>query len=110
MTLSNSSCLSHNKVTLIPTTEVPVSMYLWVEKSNEARQHQLVVMKIHKVEKNVVFGKITLGVVVHHLDPTFINAHNVNLLQTWISLDKHFIYLNLLDLQFLESSKCIIDL
>ena len=37
-----------------------------------------------------VFVKTTLGIAFHHLDPTFINAYIVKLLQTWITLDKPF--------------------
>ena len=37
-----------------------------------------------------VFVKTTMGIAFHHLDPTFINAHIVKLLQTWIPLDKPF--------------------
>ena len=55
-----------------------------------------------------VFVKTTLGVAFHQLDSAFINAYIVKLLQTWITLENPFsIYLNLLALQFLESSKCI---
>ena len=42
------------------------------------------------VEK-IVFVKTTLGVAFHHLDPTFINACIVKLLETWITLDKPFL-------------------
>ena len=48
-----------------------------------------------------------MGVAFHHLDSAFINAHIVKLLQTWISWKPFSIYLNLLALQFLESSKFI---
>ena len=37
-----------------------------------------------------VFVKTTLGIDFHYLDPTFINAYIVKLLQTWITLDKPF--------------------
>ena len=55
-----------------------------------------------------VFVKTTLGVAFHHLGSAFINAYIVKLQQTWISWNPFSIYLNLLALQFLESSKCII--
>ena len=52
-----------------------------------------------------VFVKTTLGVAFHHLDSAFINAYIVKLVQTWITLENPFsIYLNLLTLQFLETS------
>ena len=52
----------------------------------------------------------TLGVAFHHLDSAFINSYMyiVKLLETWITLENLFsVYLNLLALQFLKSSKCI---